>query len=361
MTLLEVRSRDRKNNLDFIRFIAAVLVILSHSYPLTANNGSEMFAVLSKGQWTFGGIAVAIFFVISGFLVSRSFENSTIRQYAINRALRIYPGLAVAIIVSVIFGAFLSNLPISEYFGHDATISYFKNITALSVQYSLPGVFETNLYANAVNGSIWTIPYEVLCYIAVGLLGYYGLLKNEKSILLVLLLLLIISFVLPAAYLVYNIKGFLLGTLVDLSLYFCMGMVFYAYRKKIMLSTTIALLSSGILAFTFFTGGFKLAFLFFGTYLVFYFGYSDKLRLYNFSKYGDFSYGLYIYAFPVQQTVQFITDNQTSPYKNFLISLPVTLILAICSWYAVERPALRYKVKSGRVAASESTRQNINI
>lgn len=177
---LSNRLSGRINNFDVLRYFAAVLVIYSHSYPLTGKS-IEPLALLSKGQWTFGGVAVAIFFVISGFLVSNSFERSTVLQYTVNRFLRIFPGLFMAVLLSVfVLGPLFTSLEISEYFSNNLTYSYLNNSLLLSVQYVLPGMFETNLYPNAVNGSIWTIPYEILGYILVAIIGYYGLLKKKK-------------------------------------------------------------------------------------------------------------------------------------------------------------------------------------
>ncbi|MHA0856174.1 acyltransferase family protein [Paenibacillus sp. CMAA1364] len=177
--LLVNKLKGRSNNLDFIRLIAAISVILSHSYPLTGQQ-TEIFSLISGGQWTLGGISVAIFFVISGFLVSRSFENSSITQFIKNRLLRIFPGLVVVTLLSVIvLGPLLTTIPLSEYFKNHSTLSYINNAFLMDVQFSLPGVFEQNLYPNAVNGSIWTIPYEVLCYIGIAIVGYYGLFQKR--------------------------------------------------------------------------------------------------------------------------------------------------------------------------------------
>ncbi|MEC0245089.1 acyltransferase [Paenibacillus chitinolyticus] len=346
---LSERMEGRANNFDFIRLVCAIVVIFSHSYPLTkANNNLEPLNLLTKGQWTFGGIAVAIFFVLSGFLVSRSFERTNIKQFLTNRFLRIFPGLAVAIILSaLLLGPILTAIPLEQYFKHSLTYSYLKNMFTVNIQYGLPGVFETNIYPNAVNGSIWTIPYEVLCYLLVLFLGYYGLLKKEKSLLLIFVILFVISKVLPIQYGLINLNGFVVVNLIELLLFFVMGMLYYGYRNHIKFKDSWAGISLGILVISLFIGDFKTIFLFLGTYLIFYLSYHPKIKLHNCSKFGDFSYGVYIYAFPVQQIVQLYLNQQTSAYINFIISLTVTFVLAVFSWHLVEKPALKLKEKSG--------------
>ncbi|OAB37731.1 hypothetical protein PMSD_09250 [Paenibacillus macquariensis subsp. defensor] len=344
--ILVDKLKGRSNNLDFIRLIAAILVILSHSYPLTGQQ-SEIFSSVSRGQWTLGGISVAIFFIISGFLVSRSFENSTLIQFTTNRILRVVPGLmAVTLLSILILGPLLTSLPVSEYLRNYSTWRYINNAFLIEVQYSLPGVFEHTLYPNAVNGSIWTIPYEVLCYIGIAITGYYGLFQKKGGMLFLFIIVYILNSLIPVQYQNINIHGFLLGSLMELILFFLMGAVLYSYREKIELNPMWVWVCIFILAITMQLGHFKGAFLFFGSYLIVFIGYYGRGILSKVSKYGDFSYGIYIYAFPIQQVVQWKLNNQSSPIINFMISTPIILIFAFLSWHLVEKQALKFKMKS---------------
>ncbi|NGZ76057.1 acyltransferase family protein [Saccharibacillus alkalitolerans] len=296
-------------------------------------------------EWTFGGIAVATFFIISGFLISASFERSTIKQYVINRTLRIFPGLLVVLALTVfVIGPLFTRLSYSDYFSNVITWSYFKNILLVNVQYSLPGLFENNLYPNAVNGSIWTLSYEVLCYIGLLILGYYGIFKNKKAVLLVFLLITAMSFFLPSTYSATNLNGFLLGELLNLIQFLAVGMVYYAYRDQINLTYKLALISLFALFASLYLGFFKETFLIAGSYLIFYAAfYLRPIIKFSKDKYVDLSYGVYIYAFPIQQTVQHLMHNQTSLAVNFSISLLVTLLFATFSWYVIEKPFLQLK------------------
>lgn len=323
----------RKNNLDIIRFIAASLVLLSHSFPLTlGNNATEPFAVFSKGQMTFGELAVSIFFVISGFLITQSFDRSKDPIYYFKaRMLRIFPGLIFCVLLSVfILGPILTDLSLFDYFKNRETYDYFKTITLYWLQFDLPGVFLTNVWPGAVNGSLWTLWFEFFFYIVVAILGVTRLL-NKRVVLF--------SFILCTGIYFLGRGGFY----TDLYRYFSAGMVFYLYRKQIRQNGWLAILSFIILAFTVKFGYFDYTMPIFGTYLIFYLGFETRLKLHNFGKYGDFSYGIYIYAFPIQQIMVHLFNNQLTPLENFALSFPFTLMFAVGSWYLIEKRALKYK------------------
>lgn len=337
--------KGRNNNLDIIRLLASILVVLSHSYPLTGRT-DEIVSLITKGQWTGGGLAVATFFVISGFLVSRSFEKTNLKQFIKNRALRIFPGLIMAVIITIIvIGPIFTSLSFYDYIRNPATIAYFNNIFLLNIQYNLPGVFESNLYPNAVNGSIWTIPYEVLCYIGVSLMGYYGILRQKKVILLFFIILFSINYIVTPQISSINLNGFLMGSLIELTLFFLMGVLFYVYRESILLNRKYMWVSIVILMVAVLLGNhLKITFLFFGSYLIFYFAYAGRGKFNNINKYGDLSYGIYIYAFPIQQIVQSTLGNQTSPIVNFIYSISAAIVVAFISWHIIEKQALKLKV-----------------
>jgi peptidoglycan/LPS O-acetylase OafA/YrhL len=324
---------SRKNNLDIIRFFAATLVLFSHAYPLTlGNNGSEPFAVLTKGQMTFGELAVSIFFVISGFLITQSYERSKDPVYYFKaRSLRIFPGLLFCILLSIfVLGPIFTELSLIDYFKNRETYDYLKTISLYWIQYDLPGVFQANVWPTAVNGSLWTLWYEFFFYIAVAALGVTKLLDKRMVLFLFIL----------CTGLYFLGRG---GFYTDLFRYFGAGMVFYLFRKQIKLNGWFAILSLIILLLTLSNGLFNYSFPIFGTYLVFYLAFETRLKLTNFGKYGDFSYGIYIYAFPLQQVMNHLFNNQLSPLENFLLTFPVTLMFAIVSWYLVEKRALKYK------------------
>lgn len=336
---------DRKNNYDFIRFLAATLVIFSHAYPLTSHEG-EFLLKLSNIQWSMGSMAVAIFFIISGFLVTQSFDRSSnLVKFIKARILRIFPGL----IVAVLFGAFVigpivTTLPLKEYMTNSGTYNYLKTIFLFPMHWLLPGVFEHSSFDKSINGSLWTIPFEILSYVVVAILGVIGLLKNKKVVLLLFVLFMYIK-----KYLIMYVPDdfglVYLPSFFDLFPFFSAGMVMYLYRDKIVLNKWYAMISLLILIISLKFGGFIDAFTIFGTYLIFYIAYNKKIKLNNFAKHGDLSFGIYIYAFPIQQTVTYLFGGKVSVLLNIVISLPIILVLAYLSWNLVEKQALKLKNK----------------
>lgn len=339
---------DRNNNYDFIRFIAATLVIFSHAYPLTSHEG-ELFVKISHGQWSMGGIAVAIFFMVSGFLITQSYERSSnLLKFIKARFLRIYPGLIMAILFGVfIIGSIVTTLPIREYLTNLNTYNYLKVLFLFPMQWTLPGVFEHSSMNNSINGSLWTIPFEILSYGVVAILGLVGLLKYKNVVLWVFVLSLYAKHYL-IVYVPKDISWIYLPSFFDLFPFFAAGMLIYCYRDKIVLNKWNAIFSLFILCISLKFGGFVDTFTIFGAYLVFYFAYNKKIKLNKFGKYGDFSYGIYIYAFPIQQTVTYFIGKDISVITNITISLPITIVLAILSWHLIEKPVL--KLKNKRIA-----------
>lgn len=323
----------RKNNFDIIRFIAASLVVFSHAYPLTTgNNGSEPFAILTNGQMTFGELAVSIFFVISGFLITQSLDRSKDLVYYFRaRVLRIFPGLIVCIALSVfVLGPFFTDISLRDYFTDINTYQYLMGISLYFVQYDLPGVFMNNTWPIAINGSIWTLWYEFTFYIFVAIIGITK--KINKWIVF--------------AIYIFNIIFYSLGIgsyYTELFLYFGAGMLYYLFRDRIKLSGIIAIIAFAFVLFTGRSDLFNYTLAVFGGYLIFYLAFHPKIKFDNFGKHGDFSYGIYIYGFPVQQIMVHLFHNQLTAGVNFLLSFPFILLLAIFSWNIVEKRALKYK------------------
>jgi peptidoglycan/LPS O-acetylase OafA/YrhL len=343
------------NNFDFLRVLAALLVILSHSFPL-AGHKAEIFVSIT-GFMTFGYLGVIIFFVISGYLITKSwYGNPSTSQFFWNRFLRIVPGLVgVALFTIFLLGPFVTTLPVSDYFQNPATWNYLSIITIFGVIYTLPGVFTTNAFPNAVNGSIWTLPLEFKMYILVFITGFLKL--HKRLILMILTLMLIFYFFIDLNFstFFYNILywngassiqqlGSSPVTHFELSypLFFMIGSLYYLYEKKINYSIKLAVVLLIIWILSFNTPLFSIASFISLPYLVLYMAKTPVYPLNKISKYGDFSYGMYIYAFPVQQTVvHFISD--ISVIGLFLISSCLTLILSILSWKLIESKALKLK------------------
>jgi len=338
----------RENNLDILRFLAATLVILAHAYPLSGvgiGNSHEIFTLISGTPITLGTIGVYVFFVISGFLIFQSYERSKdIFLYFKARFLRLFPALILVLLLSsFILGAILTTLPLSEYFSHSETYQYLKTVALFPIYFNLPDVFVDNAWPRAVNGSLWTIPYEFLCYVFLGFFGIFGLLKSQKFLVFSFCILVFLKFLGRDIPLFHHIFQWTQWKFIDLSVYFVMGMLLYSYREKIILHRYLAIASLFFILLSIALGGFRIVFLFFGSYLLMYLAFHRRLRFYNFAKHGDLSYGIYIYAFPTQQTLVHLYGGSMSPMTNTLISLPIVFICAYLSWHLVEKRALALK------------------
>ncbi|UDL91623.1 acyltransferase [Mesorhizobium sp. PAMC28654] len=171
----------QNNSFDFLRFSAATLVIWGHSYELNA-----MPSVPTVFASTVNSMGVVIFFIISGFLVTESLRRSdSFIDFFWKRALRIFPGLIVCtLLTALVLGPLVSALPTAEYFANPLVADFLKN-AVLNVHYFLPGVFQQN-HIIAVNGSLWSLPVEALCYIVLGTLGYVIVRKGCRLCSLVL-------------------------------------------------------------------------------------------------------------------------------------------------------------------------------
>lgn len=336
----------RDNNFNLVRFIAASLVIFSHSYPLTLGPGvPDLFATFF-GIST-GTLAVNIFFAVSGFLVSKSFhDRNNLVTFLYARCLRIFPALIVAVLFCVlIIGALFTQLSLREYFSHEQTYTYLiGNISLVffSLQYDLPGVFTHSIYPNAVNGSLWTLPIEVWMYFVVAVIGVVGILHKQSLFNLLLVLLVIPLYI----YIFYYYLEMSEIDLINLRLcgFFLAGTFCYVNRKEIPLNGFILL---GIAALTIMFRFWQMAFveLLFNTltvYATFWFSLVPAGSIRRFNDIGDFSYGLYIYAFPIQQAIAALYIG-IQPLEMMVVSFVMTLFCAYLSWNLVEKPALSLK------------------
>lgn len=338
---LSDRMTGRINNLDFIRLVAALMVIYAHSFPLSLGRGNvDSLDIITDGQLDAGTLGVSIFFILSGFLITMSYERSRGLIYFFkSRVLRLFPALFVIIILTIfVLGPIVTSLNVIDYFNSASTYTYFKNVILFKMQWKLPGVFDNNVYKGAINGSLWTLKYEFACYVVVAMLGLTKLLKKRPVLFL---------FIFSVICDIPVLNGYVPHPqYVHFFIFFSLGMVIYLYRDNFYLNSKLALLSMFAFSFLIFTGIFKFTYFFFVGYLLFYIGYHQKIRLtFVTKKLGDISYGVYIIAFPIQQTIVFIFGGTMSPWHCLLLSAPLTMLLAFGSWHIVEKRALKLKKK----------------
>lgn len=342
-----------QNNFDFLRIAAAALVLISHSFPLFGRQ-PEPFS-WATGYEEGGGLAVQVFFVISGMLVSESLvRRGNVAEYLLARALRILPGL----IVVVLFGAFVigpmfTTMPLGEYFASPGTWGYLRNALVFPIQFPAPGVFADHPHSS-VNGSLWTLPLEVFMYLLLIPLFWVGWLQR-RGVTLMLPVAFFCAYAIGETFfdLGWANRGPIILWSVDLFNIFRLGIFFFAgvalrsYRGTVAVDGRLALLALAVFVCTF-----RSKYGFAGAavaipYLTYYVAYCS-LPLWRIASItGDISYGFYIYAFPVQQSVFELGRNSLSFWTMMAISLGVTTAFAYLSWVLIERPALSFKTLLG--------------
>lgn len=294
-----------------------------------------------------GTLGVYIFFSISGYLVSKSwYHDAHLGRFLMRRALRIFPGLVVCIFLTIfVLGPALTNLKTAEYFSHPNTLLYLRNI-GLYISYSLPGVFENNHYPFAVNGSLWSLPVEFFMYLLLAILSYIRFPKLG-------FLLFGIGFILAAANYdsFINVPWIMYGTdmkqVFVCGSFFWLGSVFYTYNIPRFFTTTNLL----VLVFIWLSvSRWPDIFILMGILVIavvsLAFGLASSRFLSRTTHY-DYSYGIYIYAFPIQQIVAQI--NPKLPLPEYLLWVGCcTILLAAFSWHFIEKPALKLKPISAK-------------
>lgn len=334
----------RKNNFDAVRILAASAVIYGHAHPLTA---APDLVFLGN---TIQSFAVKVFFIISGFLVARSWvSDSNPVRYLAKRALRIFPGLFLLLLLTVfVLGPAMTSLPLGEYFSSSWTWVYLFYNGALYPAYNLPGVFLENMYPSAVNGSLWSLPAEFLMYLVFPVVYAISWLDKTNRLLiaftagLCLLSLYVIRVALPLQPIV--IYGTGLASVLDTAPYFFLGAMFSLTRLRNQLNTTIALFLIGVLVFVLpqTALGCELGLYLVAPYCVLSFATAASPVLQRVGRWGDPSYGIYLYGWPMQQIVCHFVPN-VSAIDNALIALPLATIAAYGSWYLIENRALAIK------------------
>lgn len=335
-------NKINSNNFDFLRVVFAATVAIAHLIVLSDIVIFQPYADLFNTR-----LAIDGFFVISGFLIAKSYENSHgIKDYIIRRIKRIVPAYFFVILFSALFLSFISTYSINDYF---FSVQFWKYLAAnLTFQNylepCLPGVFNTNDIC-AVNGALWTIKIEEAFYLLLPI--FYWLIKCKKTNIYVLSA---IVYVISIAYFnyfvsidMYRIAKQLPGALA----FFVVGILFYKNYSYLIKRKQYFILPCLALFFIeqYLLGTQYLKPITYG-FMVFYFAYGFNY-LNNFGKYGDFTYGIYIYHFPLIQLAVFLGFFKSyNPIFVGIIVLLTTLILAALSWHFLE---LRFLSKNRKM------------
>lgn len=334
-------DRSHYNNFDAIRIVAAFLVLYSHQFALT---GRPEPSFLGLHSW--GGLAVIVFFVVSGYLVTSSWYNDpNVLRFAARRILRLWPALTVIVVLTAYgLGAWVTALPLGDYWKHPATLDYLR-ILKMQIHYVLPGVFTNNPYAGGVNGSLWTIPLEVRCYVVLALAGLLQLLR-WRTIWLALIAVYLAWFLFKSSA---DVTGHVhYGR--ELSAFFLCGSALFLLKQRWERRPLAWLLGLGALGLLLWWAGWRytatLATL---PLVILYMGTRSTPVIRRFGRWGDPSYGAYLIAFPVQQTVIFYTWPTLGFAGTLMLALGVTTVLAYTSWHGIEKQALKWKPSKSKI------------
>lgn len=349
--------RPSENNLTLTRLILASSVIYSHCfYYFMPGDYDDL-------SWLLGvpvsGYAVDGFFALSGFLVYRSLaQNGSIRRFLIARITRLWPGLAAMVLLTVAVGALVTSVDLHAYFtGRDTTGYIFGNLSLIKSHYALTGV-DCRDSPCTINGSLWTLPWEARCYVVLALLALVGL-ANRAAMLRFILpatAIFAIAWDFPAvsgaaeAYLGHGF-AFNVQSWDRLWTAFAIGIAAYEFRHRIPLSWAIlaalVVLTIGVHQFYPAAGTHVRALVI--AYAALCIGFLSARKAPVSASWPDYSYGMYIYAFPVMAALEAIF-HFTSPYALGLANLVMTVPFAAASWHFVEKPALDWLRRRQRTA-----------
>lgn len=296
---------------------------------------------------------VGMFFALSGFLVTGSaVKNPDVKTFFINRVLRIGPALSVEVtLCALVLGPLLTQLPLAQYFSDYQFYRYFGNIVG-HVTFELPGLFVTNPWPEMVNANLWTLPWELWCYIFAFALLVAGMISRDDrrsrwisvAVGAVLAVELIAYFVDPHAFNVRQDSTRFAGWYLVLMFFF--GMAFRLNTKYLSMHWALfAICAACYAAMMWFNVLLPLA----GVCLTYCTVYIGMMRFRTFDRLfsQDLSYGIYLYGFPITQATIYLFQRAAGPHQSFAVIFPVVLVMtlgfAAFSWNCIEKPALRLR------------------
>jgi peptidoglycan/LPS O-acetylase OafA/YrhL len=341
---------DKKNAFDLLRIFLALFVLISHGYLLGGYKVPDPLFIFSKGQTSFGEIGVMGFFALSGYLITASFERAkSILVFASHRVLRIFPAYWVCLLICAfvfaplifcINGGHLSDFIFS---GNSSSLSFvYENLFLKIRQWGVKNILAYSAYKESLNGNLWSLFPEALCYIFTIAAGYCGLFNKNKALYLILFIIVLCFFAINLNF-TENLGSTIMVLRNAFKLYasYTAGSIIYVYRDylKFDLKGTIFSLLFSLTLIKF--GGFNLAApLLIGIVLI------NGFQLFRVRFKYDISYGLYIYAFPVQQILFLLIATKLPVIVFNLLSFVITGVLAFLSFILIERPAMRLREKT---------------
>jgi peptidoglycan/LPS O-acetylase OafA/YrhL len=346
MTLADRMSavNYRPSGFDYMRLSLAASVVTMHTVIVSYGQLTEI-AMWHSPLRSALRLILPMFFALSGFLVAGSLERCrTIGMFLGLRVIRIFPALTVEVVMSaLVLGPIFTTLPLRQYFaGHEFHV-YFLNVLG-DIHYNLPGVFATNPFPRRINGQLWTVPFELYCYATLTVLALLGAVKRRwitplGGVLLTIAYLVREHF--QAGGIIPMVSGPLPGVM--LVVCFIFGVSLFLYREKVVYSrvgAVAALLVSAVLVGYTPYGEYVAPAVI--AYLTVALGLTNPRRL-TVVQGADYSYGLFLYGYPIQQTIAALGPWTHHWYLNAIGTLSIGTVVAAMSWHWVEKPASRLR------------------
>ncbi len=329
------------NAFGAVRLALALLVVVSHAFSVTTGHILDEPLARATG-YTLGEHAVNGFFAVSGFLVTMSLMRRGPRDYVVARALRIAPGLVAATLaVSLGLGSLMTSSALSAYWADPGLWRFIQGtLTTFKSNAALPGVFSDNPFRFPM-GTVWTLKYEVLCYLGLLAAGLLGTLRRRW---LAPLLVAVLALGLALAGLRDGEMSKALETSLRLPLIFAAGAALFLYADRAPLSRPLALALLVLAGLVHGTAFYPPLLFLAEAYGVLCLGLSPPIRHPVLDPRADLSYGTYLYGWPVQQSLHALFP-ASSAWVLLGPSLVLTLAVAALSWRYVERPALGWKAR----------------
>lgn len=328
---------------DQVRAVLALSIFLWHSVGM-AYGPDFMRALPIVPFRSLAATMLPMFFALSGFLVTASaIRTNSLSVFLTSRGLRILPALCVEILLSaLILGPLLTTVPIATYFSSPEFLEYFGSVIG-RVRAILPGLFLTNYIPRVVNGALWTLGAEALCYVAIALLMLLLILQKRGLVLKVAFAYLALCVTVD---IVHSSPIIIVLPTKSLIFSFIVGSLIYLYRDRVayhpLIVFVVFVASTALAAFSQFDSQLRAAVypaVIGLTYVVVALGLTTLPKLPVLSR-GDYSYGIYLYHWPILQSVASFFPGQKVWWLIFLFSFPTTLLFAAASWHLIEKPAL---------------------
>jgi len=330
------RAKDRGNHFNLLRLLFACLVIAAHCPEIVYGNRSHEPLTMLFGTLSFGELAVDGFFVLSGYLIVKSWvHRPNWSAFLASRARRIVPGFVVCALCCAFVVGPLGADP--GYFSQFGWTGFAKSVATLSLPV-IPDVFAGTYYP-VVNGSLWTIRYEVLCYLAVLLFGMMGGFRIRFAWLVATATFTVLF--MAARFDAWPLDGKTGQHLARFFMIFGIGGCYFLYVRDMLKRNTFVIPAAVMLAIMIGSPQWaELGVAVFGAYLILSFAIREATALEWFNRLPDISYGVYLYAWPITKLLLWWWPAMTAPMVSFW-TLLASLAAGTLSWYLVERPFMR--------------------